>query len=68
MPRATPRNDEDPVVREIRAIRARFWKQGGETGAGYLALMEDIASQRKRRQRAKSSPGASSRRRPKRAG
>ena len=49
MTRATPRSDDDPVVREIRAIRARFWKQGGETGAGYLALMDAIASRRKGR-------------------
>ncbi len=68
MKRAAPPSHEDPVVREIRAIRARFWKQGGETGAGYLALMDEIASRRNRGRRNESSAGKRSARKSKRAG
>lgn len=36
----------DPIVDEIRAIRARYWQQAGATGAGYLRLMRELAEQR----------------------
>lgn len=41
-----PINNEDPVVAEVRAIRAKLWKQGGGTAAGYLALMREQANTR----------------------
>jgi hypothetical protein len=41
----TPQNES--VVSDVRAIRARLWKQGGGTAKGYLELMSKLAAQRK---------------------
>jgi len=30
---------DDPVVAEVRAIRAKMWKEGGGTVAGFLELV-----------------------------
>jgi len=48
VPRAkrSPNAGADPVVDEIRAIRARMWKQGGGTAEGYLKLMTEMAEKR----------------------
>lgn len=37
---------EDPVVREVRAIRQRFLKQAGGTVKGYLRLMDEMTEER----------------------
>lgn len=43
-PSQSPSPTPDPVVAEVRAIRARLWKEGGGTAAGYLKLMRETAS------------------------
>lgn len=42
---------EDPVVREVRAIRQALWKKGGGTVAGLLRAIEEFAPPLKRRKR-----------------
>ena len=32
--------EEDPVVAEVRAIRARMWQEAGGTIQGYLRLLD----------------------------
>lgn len=51
---------DDPVVAEVRAVRAALWKEGGGTAAGFRRVVEKIISssgsgkQRVRRHRPKS--------------
>lgn len=42
-----PRRDtaDDPVVREVRAIRRQLWEEGGKTIKGYLRLMAEMTRQ-----------------------
>ena len=40
---------DNPVVQEIRAIRARMWKDGGGTVEGYLKLVQREAKEVQRR-------------------
>ncbi len=35
-----PRLAEDPVVEEVRAIRAELWREAGGTVAGLIQLLE----------------------------
>ncbi len=46
---------EDPVVAEVRAIRAELWREAGGTVEGLLKLIgaEHRARQRRRPQRAR---------------
>lgn len=46
-----PEPQEDPVVTEVRAIRARMWKEAGGTIAGYLRLLDQEHSGRKPKRR-----------------
>ncbi len=36
----TPRLAEDPVVAEVRSIRAELWREAGGTVAGLIRLLE----------------------------
>lgn len=38
---------DDPVVDEIRAIRAKLWREAGGTVEGYLRLMDERTALRK---------------------
>jgi hypothetical protein len=40
---------EDPVVREVRAIRQRLWKEAGGTFAGLLKLLDRTVPKRRAR-------------------
>jgi hypothetical protein len=40
------RSDDDPVVREVRAVRQKLWKQAGGTIDGYLRLMDARTTER----------------------
>ena len=53
-----PKKDaaDDPVVREVRAIRRQLWEQGGETVKGYLQVMEEMTRQRQSATGARSGP------------
>jgi hypothetical protein len=43
----TPRpNQDNPVIREIREIRARLWREGGRTMRGYLDLIRRRSAER----------------------
>jgi hypothetical protein len=43
------RPGEDPVVREVRAVRRRLWEEGGRTVSGYFRRMEDMSKNRSER-------------------
>lgn len=34
---------DDPVVREVRAARARLWRAGGGTVAGFMQIVKEVA-------------------------
>ncbi|MBI4581590.1 MAG: hypothetical protein HY718_17970 [Planctomycetes bacterium] len=34
---------DDPVVREVRAARARLWRAGGGTVAGFMRIVKEVA-------------------------
>ena len=38
--KSKPRLAEDPVVKEIRSIRAELWREAGGTVAGLIRLLE----------------------------
>lgn len=49
--KANVKLEEDPVVREVRAARARLWQEGGATMSGLSRLVKRRAAAiRKRRQ------------------
>ncbi|HYE61631.1 MAG TPA: hypothetical protein VD997_06520 [Phycisphaerales bacterium] len=37
---------DDPVVKEVRAVRARLLKKGGGTVAGYFRAMDEVSERR----------------------
>lgn len=37
---------EDPVVREVRDVRARLWEEGGRSIEGYFRRMAEISKVR----------------------
>lgn len=37
---------ENPVIAEVRTVRRALWREGGETAAGYMALMRRLARER----------------------
>ena len=39
---------DDPVVEEVRRIRAKLWAEAGGTVEGYLRLMDERAELRKK--------------------
>ena len=45
------RLEDDPVVREVRAARARLWQEGGETMSGLSRLVKQRAGAIRRRRR-----------------
>jgi hypothetical protein len=47
-PRSRPSSDknDDPTVREVRAVRRRMLRQAGGTVEGYFRLMDDMAKAR----------------------
>lgn len=53
-----PRQDasDDPVVREVRAIRRRLWEEGGKTVRGYLRVMEEMSRERQATAQTRTSP------------
>lgn len=38
--KSKPRLTEDPVVAEVRMVRAELWREGGGTVAGLIRLLE----------------------------
>ena len=44
---------EDPVVREVRAARARLWQEGGGTMSGLARLVKQRAGALRKRRRAR---------------
>jgi len=34
---------DDPVVREVRAARARLWRAGGGTVSGFMQVVKEVA-------------------------
>jgi len=42
-----PSFSDDPVVAEVRAIRAAMWREAGGTVEGYLRLLDREAKTRK---------------------
>jgi hypothetical protein len=45
------RLEDDPVVREVRAARARLWQEGGGTMSGLARLVKQRAGAIRRRPR-----------------
>ena len=43
--------EEDPVVREVRAARARLWQEGGGTMSGLSRLVKQRAGVIRKRRR-----------------
>lgn len=60
-----PRPSDDPVIDEIRKIRADMWKEGGGTIEGYLRLVRERSGERRptttRKPATKPRPGKSRR-------
>lgn len=42
---------DDPVVREVRGVRQRLWKQAGGTFEGLLKLLDETVPKKPRRRR-----------------
>ena len=42
--RAKPKPDEDPVVAEVRAVRAKLWRRSGRSLERYFDLVNRLAS------------------------
>jgi len=53
-----PRLAEDPVVGEVRSIRAALWREGGGTVSGLIRLIEQRKPSKRRPARAKSKRAA----------
>ena len=47
--------EEDPVVREVRAARARLWEKAGRTMSGLARLVKQRAGAIRKRRRTRSS-------------
>ena len=45
---------EDPVVEEVRSIRAELWREAGGTVAGLIRLIEQRKPSKRKRTAAKS--------------
>ena len=50
--------EEDPVVREVRAARARLWQEGGGTMSGLSRLVKQRAGVIRKRRRTRKKQGA----------
>jgi len=40
---------DDPVVREVREARAKLWKEGGGTIAGFIRVVKQRTARKRRR-------------------
>lgn len=65
--RSRTNSGDDPVVREVRAVRRRLWEEGGRTTEGYCKLMEKLAAERRRVSTAADDKVAAPKRRSKKA-
>jgi hypothetical protein len=52
------RLEDDPVVREVRAARARLWQEGGGTMSGLARLVKQRAGVIRKRRRTQKKQGA----------
>ena len=50
--------EEDPVVREVRAARARLWQEAGGTMSGLARLVKQRAGAIRKRRRTRKKQGA----------
>ena len=42
---------DDPVVREVREARAKLWKEGGGTVAGFIRVVKERTAHKRRSQK-----------------
>jgi hypothetical protein len=52
------RMEDDPVVREVRAARARLWQEGGGTMSGLARLVKRRAGVIRKHRRMRKKQGA----------